>query len=222
MEIPPLSGPVVDQAGILSGATAGRLASLLKGVHQKGTVQLQVLTLNSLAGVPIEQASIEITNRWQLGGKEKDNGILFLIVPSERKMRIEVGQGLEGDLPDVIAKRIIADVVAPYFRQELYDEGVLAGVVEILKYTDPAAVGAERAPPVPVERPGFPIWVILLFVVVIFLRLITGGAPMRRARGWGPGSYGGGWGGGGWGGSSGGGWSGGGGGFSGGGASGGW
>jgi uncharacterized protein len=223
LELPPLSGPVVDQAGVLNPSTVQKLDSLLRRVNERGVMQLQVLTLNSLQDIPIEQASIQIVDQWKLGTKEKDNGVLFLIVPDAHKMRIEVGQGLEGDIPDVIAKRIISDVVAPYFRENLFNEGVTAGVVEILRYGDPDAIGTKE-PSASRSKKGLPGWVIFLFLFVFLLRFVMGhGVRSRRVYGWGPGGLGRGGGfGGGWGSGGGGGWSGGGGGFSGGGASGDW
>lgn len=221
-QVPSLTGPLMDQAGVLNAPTQAKLEDVLRRVAERGKLQLQVLTLKTLSNEPIEQATLKVVEAWKLGTKEKDNGVLFLIVPDERKMRIEVGQGMEGDIPDVIAKRIISDVVAPYFREGLYSEGVTAGVIEIIRRGDPEAIGAVDEP---VERPRgtsnqrIPGWMILLFIVVMLLKMISGGG----GRGFG-GRTGGGWGGGGFGGggSGGGGWSGGGGGFSGGGASGDW
>ena len=225
-QVPSLTGPVVDQAGVLNGETVRKLSSLLQRTNQRGTVQLQVLTLSSLQGDVIENASIKVVEAWKLGTAKGDNGVLFLIAPGEKKMRIEVGQGLEGDLPDVIAKRIISDVVAPYFREGLYNEGITAGVIEILRHTDAQAIG-EQAPPPPArekKKSGL-FWFILIIFLLLLKQILFGGGGGGRGFGGrrGPGGfYGGGFGGGGFGGSSGGGWSGGGGGFSGGGASGSW
>lgn len=224
--VPSLTGPVVDDAQIMNSEAKGKLEGLLRRVFERGKVQVQVLTLKSLDGAAIETASIEIVDQWKLGAEKKDNGILFLIVPAERKMRIEVGQGLEGDLPDVIARRIIGDTVAPYFREGLYDQGVLAGVVEILKYSDPEVLGqvgvkVQDRPQKSSRQQGLPVWVIILIFIVVVLKKLMGhggGASFRGGRG----PWGGGFGGGGFGGRGGGGWSGGGGGFSGGGASGNW
>ena len=217
LDLPVMSAPVVDQAGILSAELTQKLNGLLRRVHDRDIAQLQILTLKSLNGIPIEQAGIQIVDQWKLGSKPKDNGVLFLIVPTEHKMRIEVGRGLEGDLPDAIAKRIVADVVAPSFKQGLFDEGVAAGVIEILKRADPESIGAQKTPEEqPEERKkGLPIGVIILFLFVIFIRLVFG-------RGFYGGGFGGGFGGGGFGGGGSGGWSGGGGSFNGGGASGDW
>lgn len=226
-QVPSLTGPVVDEAGVLNGQTVSKLSGLLQRINQRGTVQLQVLTLSSLQGDVIENVSIQVVDAWKLGTAKGDNGVLFLIVPSEKKMRIEVGQGLEGDLPDVIAKRIIADVVAPYFREGLYNEGITAGVIEILRHTDAKAIGEEAPPPPAREKKKSGLFWFILIIFLLLLKQILFGGGGGGGRGFGGrrglgGFYGGGFGGGGFGGSSGGGWSGGGGGFSGGGASGSW
>lgn len=224
LAVPPLNSPVIDQARVFSRERHEKLERFLRSVADRGHVQLQVLTVKSLEGEPIESFSIRVTDQWKLGDKKKDNGVLFVIAMDDRKSRIEVGQGLEGDLPDVIAKRILADVVRPYFKQQYFEEGILAGVGEILKYTDPEF---QMDQPVPLQRKssGFPLIIVLwllIFLLPLFLRIFG----VRGGRGFGPGYYGGGWGGGsGWGGGGGswggggGSWGGGGGGFSGGGSS---
>jgi uncharacterized protein len=218
LELPAMSGPVVDEAGLLSPRAVQILNTLARDEHNKDLMQLQILTLKSLNGIPIEQASIEIVDRWKIGSKPKDNGVLFLIVPSERVMRIEVGRGLEGDLPDITAKRIIGDVVTPYFKSQRYDDGVVAGALSIARTVDPN-IQIEGTQPA-MQRPdrddrNSHIGFLAIFIVFILLRLIFG----RRSYGSGI-FYGGGGGFGGGGG--GGGWSGGGGSFNGGGASGQW
>lgn len=224
LAVPRLTSPVVDQAGVFSRARQEKLEAFLRSVADRGHVQLQVLTVKSLEGEPIESFSIRVTDQWKLGGQKKDNGVLFVIAMDDRKSRIEVGQGLEGDLPDVIAKRILADVVRPYFKQQYFEEGILAGVGEILKYTDPDFQMDQ--PVVPHRKSnGFPL-IIVLWLLIFLLPLVLRIFGVRSGRGFGPGYYGGGWGGGsGWGGGgswgsgSGGSWGGGGGGFSGGGSS---
>ncbi len=213
LNIPELTAPVMDEAGVIGGRAAQFLDHLLREANAREKIQLTILTLPSLDGEPIEQATIKIVDKWKLGKKGKDNGVLFLVVPAERKARIEVGQGLEGDLPDVVAKRILADIARPYFKKGLYADGILAGTVQILKRADPefSIEGYSQQPSAESKQEQLPSWaqiliLIALIVIVIFGRFL--------------GFIGGGFGGGGWGGGSGGGgWSGGGGGFSGGGSS---
>lgn len=133
-KVPDLSGPVMDEPGLLSTNAKMQIEELIRGMHQNNGPQVQVFVTSSLQGEEIEQVAIQIFDKWKLGDEKKDNGILFLIAPAEKKMRIEVGQGLEGDLPDVIAKRIIADVVSPYFKRGEFDFGILQGVTAISHY----------------------------------------------------------------------------------------
>ncbi len=217
---PPLSGPVIDEVGLLTPQHQAEIEQMLFSFNQKGMAQVQVFITKSLQDLPIEQASIEITDQWKLGSKDKDNGLLFLIAPTERKMRIEVGQGLEGLMPDVYAKRITEDIVSPFFKQGQMSEGVYRGIRGIFSVLDGEELKAAATPQTRAKKRGvsLPFWVIvpLWILVILFGRL--GGGRRRFTNGtW---AGGGGFGGGGFGGSSGGGgWSGGGGGFSGGGSS---
>ena len=219
--VPPLSGPVVDYGNFLSSNTRVELDQFLHELKDHGKVQLQILTVPSLNDVPIEQATIQVFDQWKLGGRNTDNGVLLLISRAERKMRIEVGRGLEGDLPDVYCKRIIEDDMAPYFRAGDTDQGIRVGVAKIVSYVDPQMpmnAGTRRVRQYSArDIAGF--FKLGIFLLIIFSHLFF----RRRSYWWGGGSY---WGGGGWGGGGGGfgggGWSGGGGGSSGGGASGGW
>jgi uncharacterized protein len=215
-KVPRLTGPVMDQVGILRSSDRQDLDQVLRDYNARGKAQIQVLIIDSLQDEPLEQASIKITDAWKLGAAKKDNGILFLIVPNERKMRIEVGQGLEGALPDIYTKRIIEDTVIPRFRAKDMSSGVLAGVYQIIAYVDKEYADQNLQQPEP-EQKSIPGWVIILIIIFILFMGRFMPRSSYRGGGWG----GGGFGGGGWGG-GGGGWSGGGGGFSGGGASGSW
>ncbi|NJL24268.1 MAG: TPM domain-containing protein [Calothrix sp. SM1_5_4] len=135
--IPPLTGPVVDGAGMFSSGTKTRLDSFLRGLAERGSTQLQVATLPDLGGLSIEEASIKIVDAWKLGTAKADNGILLLFAAKERRVRIEVGQGKEGDIPDVIASRIIREVIVPRMREGSPDQAVMAAVMAIVGYTDP-------------------------------------------------------------------------------------
>ena len=106
-DVPRLTGPVVDRAGMLSAAAEGQIANALRRLHQQPDgAQIAVLTVPNLGDETIEQASIQVVDAWQLGSEAKDKGILLMIAQAERRIRIEVGQGLEGDLPDAYAKRM--------------------------------------------------------------------------------------------------------------------
>lgn len=222
--VPALTGPVVDDAEALNPNTRRVVSDALRALHERGGSQITVLTLPSLEGLTIEQASIRIVDQWRLGGHKVDNGVLLLLVPKEHKLRIEVGRGLEGVLTDADSKRIIDQSMVPLLRSGDFDSAVIVGVYQIAKKTDP---NIDLAPYLegklkhrhPVhDDEGIPVrfWVLL---VVVFILLLFG---RGRRSGFYYGGWGGGGGFGGGGGSSGGGWSGGGGGFNGGGASGDW
>ncbi len=98
--VPALRSAVTDQAGILSPATRQQLESALRQIQKIGGTQLAVLTVPDLAGLTIEQASIRVVDAWKLGSKKDDKGLLLMVARDERKVRIEVGQGLEGVLTD--------------------------------------------------------------------------------------------------------------------------
>ncbi|HET9554824.1 MAG TPA: TPM domain-containing protein [Anaeromyxobacteraceae bacterium] len=229
LEVPRLSGPVVDEAGLLDRAAVRRLEALshaAQAAEGGAGVQLQYLVVRSLEGEAIEDYSMKVAEAWKLGTKAKGNGVLVLVAVEDRAVRIEVGEGIEGGLTDVQSSRIIRGTIVPAFREGRYGEGLYGAGVQILSALgalpkDVARSAARPSGGVRVGGLGF----VGLFVLFIVLRALLFGFSGRRRRGfWGGGGpfIGGGWGGGGFGGGGGGGWSGGGGGFSGGGASGRW
>jgi uncharacterized protein len=127
-EVPFLSGRVVDQARILKPATRQTLETQLTAFEKETSNQVVVLIIESLRGEPIEDYSLRVVETWKLGQRGRDNGVLFLVVRKDRQMRIEVGYGLEGPLPDALASRILREQVTPQFRSGQFDAGVLAGV----------------------------------------------------------------------------------------------
>lgn len=133
-KVPSLTGPVIDEAGMLSNSARQQIEQSLYQFKQSGGAQIQVYIAKSLQDESLESVTIQIFDQWKLGDEKKDNGILFFIAAEERRMRIEVGQGLEGDIPDVIAKRIIADIVTPFFKRGEYDFGVAQGVAALQGY----------------------------------------------------------------------------------------
>jgi uncharacterized protein len=133
-EVPTLTGPVMDQAGLLQARTQQSLEDDIYQFKEKTGAQIQVLIVKTLNDEPIENVTIQIFDKWKLGDEKKDTGILFLVAAADKKMRIEVGQGLEGSVPDVIAKRIIVEVVRPFFQRGQFDVGIQAGVASIEHY----------------------------------------------------------------------------------------
>lgn len=233
VQIPENDGWVTDLAGVLSDDEKRQLELLMESYRSGATHEIALLTVADMGGETIERFALEVARNWGIGGKETSNGALLVMAKAERKLRIEVGRGLEGDLPDVIAGRIIRDVITPRFKQGQFAQGLHDGVVAIH-----AAIGGdygaiERSSRARRRSSGIGgLIVIGLLLVFIFGRnrrggggcsvlpwLLAGSMMSGGRRGsWSGGSFGGigGGGGGGFGGF------GGGGGFSGGGASGGW
>lgn len=128
-------GYVSDYAAMLSPQTRSGLENALALFERRTTNQLFVVTFPSLEGGSLEDFSIRLAEAWKPGTKDKDNGVIFLIFKDDRKMRIEVGYGLEGTLPDALAGQIIQQVVTPLFQQGDYERGILAGVQAITQAT---------------------------------------------------------------------------------------
>ncbi len=129
---PKLTGRVVDNAGILSSQTKRELTSMLKNLETNTSNQVVVVTLKSLQGYSISDYGYQLGRHWGIGQKGKDNGVLLIVAPKERKVRIEVGYGLEGTLSDAISSLIIHNKILPYFKKGDYDKGVLEGVKSII------------------------------------------------------------------------------------------
>lgn len=228
--------PVFDAAGFLDQGTEEQLNSVLQQVWQKGGPQLMIITLADLGGKSIEEVSISIADKVKLGKKRDDRGVILLMSKAEKKVRIEVGDGLEGTLTDLATKRIIDYVMVPQFKQGNFSEGIRQGAFAIITQAEPEKKWLEQLDPnlqnysgalVPGTLENFIftllfglgfisvfVWIFLIFLFIKLSSLNRGGRYYSGGSG---GYYGGGWGG-----SSGGGYSGGGGGFSGGGASGDW
>lgn len=222
-QVPTLTGPVVDQVNLLTREVRRGLEQQIMQLQTEKGAQLQIFIVEDLEDESIEEVAIKVYDAWKLGQSQVDNGVLFIVAPNERKLRIEVGRGFEGVLPDITAKRIIADGVLPYFRKKQFEAGVQFGVTQIISAIREEPIGT---PPKTTEQSsrGVEFLIVLLFVIVsIFMNRFGGRGMHGRSLGGFGGSPG--WGGGSWSGGSGGGggsWSGGGGGSSGGGSSGSW
>ena len=132
-DFPALSGRVVDEAGVLDAGTREQLRGKLAALEARSGTQLVVATVKSLRGNSIEEYANRLFRRWQLGQKGTNNGVLLLHAPAERKIRIEVGYGLEGTLTDAITKFIIANAITPRFKANDFSGGMTRGVDDIIK-----------------------------------------------------------------------------------------
>lgn len=224
-DFPELTGRVVDRADLLSPQVETRLAQMLQAHEQASTEQVVVVTLPDLQGFPIEDFGYQLGRHWGIGQEGKDNGALLIVAQDERKVRIEVGYGLEGRLTDAQSATIINRVITPAFREGDFQGGIVNGAAAMIQVLggEPMAVpqgqtGAVQEKP---EAGMVALFFILMMAAVFFIgssggRGGRGGAALLGAAllGGAMGGRGGGFGGGGFGG--------GGGGFGGGGASGGW
>lgn len=226
VSIPELWGTRIhDEAKILSTAFVSQLEQQLKTHEDSTSNQIAILILPTLNDFPIEEYTLQVAEKWKLGQEKTDNGALLFIAVNDRKVRIEVGEGLEGVLPDAVCNQIIRNQIAPNFRQNNYEAGVQAAVTAMIQ-----AIGGEyvveNTPASGRKGRRGSLWTTLIIMaIIIFISRISGGGRGNYRRGgWssGAGWYGGGFGRSGGGGGGFGGFSGGGGGFGGGGSSGSW
>lgn len=131
-QFPPLSGRVVDEAGLLSAQTESTLSGRLAGFEQESGTQVVVVTLKSLQSYSIEEYGYQLGRHWGIGQKGENNGVLLIVAPNERKVRIEVGYGLEGVLTDAISHSIIQNAILPNFKANNYERGIVQGADAIL------------------------------------------------------------------------------------------
>ncbi|CAZ89835.1 conserved membrane hypothetical protein [Thiomonas arsenitoxydans] len=147
--VPALTAPVTDLTGTLTAEQTATLDQELRAFATRKGSQIAILMVPSTAPEAIEQYSIRVAEAWKLGRKAQDDGVLLLVAKDDRAMRIEVGYGLEGAIPDAIAKRIIAEVITPQFKQGDYFGGLQAGVQQLMKLID-----GEQLPPPQATSPG--------------------------------------------------------------------
>ncbi|MGA7826173.1 MAG: TPM domain-containing protein [Geobacteraceae bacterium] len=132
LDVPPLKAHVNDYAHILSPAAIQKIEAELTAFEKSDSTQIAVLTIPSLEGENLEEYSIKVADAWKIGQKGKDNGAILLVSKGDRKIRIEVGWGLEGTLTDLVSGRIIRNEIAPRFKQGDFDGGIEAGVSAIM------------------------------------------------------------------------------------------
>jgi len=145
IDVPFLTGRVTDNAQILSDETRKAVTANLKAHEEKTTNQIAVLTVPTLEGVSIEEYAVTVFNTWKLVQKGKDNGVLLIVAPKDRKLRIEVGYGLEGTMTDGIAGSIIRNAITPFFKNNDYDRGIDEGVRAIINVLEGGQAPAETA-----------------------------------------------------------------------------
>ena len=187
LSFPPLTGRVVDEAGLLSPSDRATLTATLADLEAKTTNQLVVVTLKSLQGTAIEDYGYQLGRNWRIGQKDKDSGVLLIVVPTERKVRIEVGYGLEGTLTDAATKLIIENAILPAFRTGDFTGGIKNGVDQIVQLL---RGDAGNAPPTTARTAisasadgNMPVWLVIVLGVggvgLLIFCAVTGGAACR-------------------------------------------
>lgn len=223
-DYPPDAGRVTDAAGVLPADTRAALEQKLATLEQTTGTELAVATVPDLQGQEVEDYANGLFRAWGIGKKDRNNGALLLVAPNERKVRIEVGYGLEGDITDALAGRIIRGEIVPRFKAGDIPGGIVAGTDALIAHLElPPEQRAQAAADAPRragrDRGGFSFGTLVwLAIIIAFIFFAGGGGGGGRGRrrgpvviwgpgiggGWGGGSGGGGWGGGGFGGGGGG------------------
>ncbi|HXC94003.1 MAG TPA: TPM domain-containing protein, partial [Geobacteraceae bacterium] len=165
LDLPALRGHVNDYAAMLSPERAAALEQQLSDFERSDSTQIVVLTIPTLGGESIEEFSIKVAEAWKIGQKGVDNGVILLVAKAERKVRIEVGRGLEGKLTDLVSGRIIRADIAPKFKTGDFDGGIVAGANALIE----VAKGEYKAAPRDLhqgKRGAPPLFTLLVFLAV--------------------------------------------------------
>src|SRR6516165_6271557 len=153
LDFPPLTGRVVDQAGIMTAQSRSDLEAKLKGLEEKSGIQVVVATVKSLEGGDVETYANQLFRNWRLGEAKKNNGVLLLVAPNEHKVRIEVGYGLEGTLTDALSSVIISSAMVPRFKANDFSGGIERGVDGIITVLSGDTADWQPKPSVRAEDP---------------------------------------------------------------------
>ena len=177
---------VADYANVINDSDERSLNGVLQELEQKTGAQYIVLTVLSTGGLPVEQFAIELAERWKLGQKGKDNGMLFLLAKNDRRWRFEVGYGLEGFITDQYCSRIGRDVLVPYLRKGDYSRGIYEANLRIVQRIASEAgvslTGMPKVVPVPFKQRRIGPSCCSVLTILIFILLILSGAG--RGMGW--------------------------------------
>ena len=167
LDIPSLSGPVMDHANIFTNTEKAKAKNIIMDLYRSAGPQLQIYTVKSLEGESLEGYTIEVVEKWKLGDKERDDGVLLFLAKDDRKVRIEVGDGLEGKLTDYKSRQII-DLMIPYFKKGNYGEGILAGTEAISKVIKGEEVTLPKIKKKEVDLSLTDIFYLILFFAALF------------------------------------------------------
>ena len=179
LEVPGLQGHVNDYAGMISPPVRGELEKELQSFEQTDSTQVVILTLPSLERETIEDFSIKVADQWRIGQKIKDNGVILIVAKQERKIRLEVGRGLEGRLTDLLAGRIIDLSLRPNFKRGDFDGGFKAGITSIID----AVRGEFKADERPPGQKKGPLPSFMTFFVILGIAILVFRGPLPNFRG---------------------------------------
>jgi uncharacterized protein len=176
--VPPLRAWVTDLTATLDSTQTAQLEQTLRAFEARKGSQIAVLVVPTTEPETIEQYGIRVAEAWKVGRKGVADGAILLIAKNDHNMRIEVGRGLEGALPDAIAKRIIAETIAPRFRDDDWYGGIVAGVQQMIHVVD-----GEQLPPPPKQRRRSPGGGFESFIPIAFMLVIVVGGALRAMLG---------------------------------------
>lgn len=176
LTFPALTGRVVDQANIIATATRSAIEQKLADLEAKSGIQLVVATVTSLEGQDVEPYANELFRSWKLGEKTKNNGVLLLVAPNERRVRIEVGYGLEGTLTDALSKVIVTNAIAPRFKAGDFADGITRGVDDIITVLTTDASEWQKRPSLRLDSQQAPdpaSWLLIAGLIALVTLLIV-------------------------------------------------
>lgn len=173
-EYPKQTGLVNDFAGVLSQEARTKLQADLEGLQKAKSFVMVVVTVTSLENQSIEQYTVGLANAWAIGQKGKNNGVVFLIAPKEKALRIENGYGAEGTLTDIESKLIAEESIIPLFKEGKLAQGIEAGTAALVAKLGGAVQEAARPPP-PKNQTGMVVLIAFVVVLVIILMCFPGG-----------------------------------------------
>ena len=175
--VPPLKARVTDLTGTLSGTQQQDLERRLREFESRKGSQIAVLMLPSTEPETIEEYSIRVADAWKIGRARVDDGVILVVAKDDRKLRVEVGRGLEGAIPDAVAKRVVSDVIAPHFRSGDYYGGIAAGTDALMKLIEGEGLPAPRSG---VIVNGVHRAIDFQTIFLLFVALVVTGAIFRR------------------------------------------
>jgi len=172
--VPPLQARITDLTGTLSASQIQNLDSRLRDFERAKGSQIAVLLLPTTQPETIEEYSIRVADAWKIGRAKTDDGVILVVAKDDRKLRIEVGRGLEGAIPDAVAKRIVSEVIAPHFKSGDFYGGIAAGTDALMKLIEGESL------PAPQPRPGGGPAIDFQTIIWLFVALVLGDAIFKR------------------------------------------